>query len=99
MNGNFGISRKPFSPSNFPQGQSRHPGTLKGRTMADEWSGDLLARWRAGDQQAATEMFHRYANRLILLARSRLSPRLSHRVDPEDVVQSAYRSFFADTRD
>lgn len=28
------------------------------------------------------------------LVRARVSPRLSSRVDPEDVVQSAYRSFF-----
>ena len=30
--------------------------------------------------------------------RSRLSDKFAHRVDPEDVVQSAYRSFFDDTR-
>jgi RNA polymerase sigma factor (sigma-70 family) len=59
----------------------------------------LLARWRAGDQQAADELFRRYAARLIALARSRLSDKLAGRVDPEDIVQSAYRSFFADTRD
>jgi RNA polymerase sigma-70 factor (ECF subfamily) len=67
--------------------------------MQDDWSGDLLARWRAGDQQAAAEMFRRYADRLIALARSRLSSKLAARVDPEDVVQSAYRSFFSDARD
>jgi RNA polymerase sigma-70 factor (ECF subfamily) len=66
---------------------------------ADERSGDLLARWRNGDQQAADALFRRYADRLIALARSRLSAQLSHRVDPEDVVQSAYRSFFADVRE
>ena len=60
---------------------------------------DLVARWRGGDQQAATELFRRYAGRLIGLARSRLSAKVSLHVDPEDVVQSAYRSFFADTRD
>jgi RNA polymerase sigma-70 factor (ECF subfamily) len=60
---------------------------------------DLLARWRNGDQRAAEELFHCYADRLIALARSRLSARLAQRIDPEDVVQSAYRSFFADTRE
>ena len=59
----------------------------------------LMARWRDGDQQAAGELFHRYANRLIALARSRLSAKLSRRIDAEDVVQSAYRSFFGDARD
>src|SRR5262249_18756127 len=66
---------------------------------ADERSGDLLARWRQGDQQAAHELFQRYAARLVALARSRLSSKLSHRIEPEDVVQSAYRSFFGDARD
>jgi RNA polymerase sigma-70 factor (ECF subfamily) len=59
----------------------------------------LLARWQKGDQAAATELFQRYASRLVALARSQLSARLSHRVDPEDVVQSVYRSFFADSRE
>jgi RNA polymerase sigma factor (sigma-70 family) len=67
--------------------------------MTDHRSEDLLARWRAGDQQAATELFRRYADRLIALARSRLSAKLARRVDPEDVVHSAYRSFFADVRE
>ena len=58
----------------------------------------LLARWREGDQQAAAELFQRYAERLIALARQRLSTRLAVRVDPEDVVQSVYGSFFAGAR-
>ncbi|OAI53138.1 hypothetical protein AYO44_16270 [Planctomycetaceae bacterium SCGC AG-212-F19] len=61
--------------------------------------GDLLASWQGGDQQAATELFQRYAGRLVALVRNRLSPRLARRIDPEDVVQSAYRCFFAEARD
>jgi RNA polymerase sigma-70 factor (ECF subfamily) len=60
---------------------------------------NLLAKWRTGDARAADELFRRYANRLIAMARSRLSPKLARRLDPEDVVQSAYRSFFARARD
>jgi RNA polymerase sigma-70 factor, ECF subfamily len=45
------------------------------------------------------ELFRRYANGLIALARSRLSPKLARRLDPEDVVHSAYRSFFAAVRE
>jgi RNA polymerase sigma factor (sigma-70 family) len=67
--------------------------------MADEWSGHLVDRWREGDQQAAVELFRRYANALIALARGRLSGKLAHRIDPEDVVQSVYRSFFAEARE
>jgi RNA polymerase sigma factor (sigma-70 family) len=67
--------------------------------MADGESIQLLARWRGGDQQAAAELFQRYAERLIALARRRLSTRLATRIDPEDVVQSVYGSFFVGARD
>lgn len=60
---------------------------------------DLVGRWRAGDQDAAAELFHRYTARLIALARTRQPAGLAHRFDPEDVVQSAYRSFFLRARD
>jgi RNA polymerase sigma-70 factor (ECF subfamily) len=67
--------------------------------MAEDASINLVARWRGGDQLAAGELFHRYAAQLIALARTRLSAKLAPRIDPEDVVQSAYRSFFHGTRD
>jgi RNA polymerase sigma-70 factor (ECF subfamily) len=54
----------------------------------------LIERWRNGDQRAAEELVHRYAGRLLALVRSRLSTKLAGRVDPEDVLQSAFRSFF-----
>lgn len=59
-----------------------------------ETSINLLQRWRDGDENAATEIFERYVNRLCALARTRLSSRMKRRVEAEDVVQSAYRSFF-----
>jgi len=63
--------------------------------MTDVPSAELLARYRDHqDEAAAEELFHRYSGRLTALARSRLSRALAARVDPEDVVQSAYRSFF-----
>lgn len=37
--------------------------------------------------------FDRFSRRLIGLARVHLQGRLQHKVDPEDVVQSAYKSF------
>ncbi len=55
---------------------------------------ELLQRVREGDQFAAAELHQRYVDRLIRLARSRLTPKFGRRVDPEDVVQSACRSFF-----
>lgn len=66
--------------------------------MAEHDSQNLVARWRAGDELAATELFQRYASRLIALARSQLPAQLAQRVDAEDVVQSVYRSFFIDAK-
>jgi DNA-directed RNA polymerase specialized sigma24 family protein len=59
----------------------------------------LLERFRAGDESAAEAIFARYFGRLTLLARSRLSARLARRTDPEDIVQSVYRSFFVGARE
>lgn len=45
-------------------------------------------------EQAGRLVFERFTRRLIGLARSRLEPRLQNKVDPEDLVQSVYKSFF-----
>jgi RNA polymerase sigma factor (sigma-70 family) len=55
---------------------------------------DVMARLRNGDDQAATEVFQRYMNKLVALARRQFDAVLRRKVDPEDVVQSAYKSFF-----
>jgi RNA polymerase sigma-70 factor (ECF subfamily) len=60
----------------------------------DQSFANVMDRLRAGDGDAAAEVFHRFANRLIALARSRLDHLLRAKVDPEDVMQSVYRSFF-----
>lgn len=62
---------------------------------ADSESRKLIARCRLGDAQAERELYDRYLCRLLALVRSRLSKKLHRRLDPEDVVQSAYQSFFA----
>jgi len=64
-----------------------------------ESSAEILERFRQGDEQAAEQLFSRYVGRLTALARARLSPKLSARTDPEDVVLSAYRSFFVAARE
>ncbi len=65
----------------------------------ESWtSSELLANVRAGDEQAAEAIFQRYVQRLTLLARTRLSSRLASRTDPEDIVMSAWRSFFVAAR-
>src|SRR5262249_13803141 len=73
-------------------------GCWRDRAMADDSSGNLVEQWRHGDQQAAAAFLHPYASRLIALPRNRLPAKLSAPVDPEDVVQSVYRSFFARAR-
>jgi len=63
--------------------------------MADHQSfGDMIDQLRAGNEDAATLLFQQYAHRLIGLARLHLNDRLRQKVDPEDVVQSALKSFF-----
>ena len=55
---------------------------------------ELVARLRAGDEDAATAIFNRYVRRLVGLARTRLDPLTRQKVDPEDVANSALGSFF-----
>ena len=54
----------------------------------------FLDRLRHGDEDAAAEVFRRFAQRLIALARNQLDSWIRTRVEPEDVVQSVFRSFF-----
>jgi len=59
----------------------------------------LMNRLRSGEDGAAREVFARFASRLAGLARRHLDARLAVKVDPEDVVQSAYKSFFVRQRE
>jgi RNA polymerase sigma-70 factor (ECF subfamily) len=54
----------------------------------------LVTRLRSGDSDAARELFTYYADRLSGLAEQHLSRKLAGRVEPEDVVESALRTFF-----
>jgi RNA polymerase sigma factor (sigma-70 family) len=67
--------------------------------VSTETTAEIVKRYREGDGRAAEELFARYVDRLTRLARSHLSPKLAARTDPEDVVMSAYRSFFIGARD
>lgn len=60
---------------------------------------ELMDRLRSGEDEAARDVFARFATRLVGLARRHLDGRLAVKVDPEDVVQSAYKSFFIRQRD
>jgi RNA polymerase sigma-70 factor (ECF subfamily) len=61
--------------------------------MSDSFA-EFLTRLQSQHDDAARELFVRFANQLIALAQRHLGARLQHKVDPEDVVQSAYKSFF-----
>jgi RNA polymerase sigma-70 factor, ECF subfamily len=54
----------------------------------------LLFRLKGGQQDAATQLYWRYAQRLRALVRSRCSSQLSRRLEPDDIVQSVFRRFF-----
>ncbi len=54
----------------------------------------LLVRFQAGDGDAATALYTRYARQLLSLANRNAAEALGARVDPEDIVQSIFRTFF-----
>jgi RNA polymerase sigma-70 factor (ECF subfamily) len=54
----------------------------------------LMDRLRAGDQDAATQVYGRFVRQLIAMVGRQFHGAMRERVDVEDVVQSAYRSFF-----
>ncbi len=53
----------------------------------------------AAREAEARDLVDRYLARLTALASSRLSATLRRRLDPEDIVQSAFRSFFVGARE
>lgn len=54
----------------------------------------LMLRYRKGDQDAATELYVRYARKLQSLADNQVSRKLALHVDPDSIVQSVFRTFF-----
>lgn len=62
--------------------------------MADnEWD-RLIAGLREGNQQACMDFWNQYGMLLEGVAKKQLSDRLQRRLGPDDVVQSACRTFF-----
>src|SRR5262249_40644087 len=74
---------------------SRSPSVTRqrDRMQTDSFTA-LLNRFHSDEDAAARDVVNRYSRRLIALTRRQFEPRLAHRVDPEDVVQSAFKSFF-----
>jgi RNA polymerase sigma-70 factor (ECF subfamily) len=69
-------------------------GRRKARIGSTPSDHSLLRRFRAGQPDAATALYLRYADRLYNLAQSQCGCDLAARVDPEDIVQSVFRTFF-----
>src|SRR5262249_27641551 len=59
---------------------------------------ELVKMFRAGSAAAPPDLFDRYCERLMKLAKRRIGQRMTSRVDPEDVIQSAFRTFFVRVR-
>lgn len=60
---------------------------------------ELVARLRCGDDSGVELLFQQFTERLIQLARSRIASYYRNRVDPEDIVQSVFKSFLIRFRD
>jgi RNA polymerase sigma factor (sigma-70 family) len=54
----------------------------------------LLRLYRTGEQEAATQLYQRYVNRLRALVRAQCSNELARTLEPDDIVQSVFRRFF-----
>lgn len=61
------------------------------RTLSDK---SLLRRFRTGSEDAASELYGRYAERLDFIASRGLGSDMRSVVGSEDVVQSIFRTFF-----
>jgi RNA polymerase sigma-70 factor, ECF subfamily len=70
--------------------------SLSDRSLVSDQS--LVRRLQTGCNEAATQIYLRYARRLVALVRRRCSADLTARFDPDDVVQSVFRSFFQAAR-
>lgn len=68
--------------------------------MADDGSISVwIAQLKGGDANAAQPLWERYYHRLVGLARKKLGDMPRRATDEEDVVQSAFRSFFQRAND
>jgi tRNA A-37 threonylcarbamoyl transferase component Bud32 len=60
---------------------------------------ELIRRFKEDERAAAGALYDEYANRLLALTRTRLPALLARRLDPEDILQSVFRSFVVGLRE
>ena len=79
--------------------QEEHPSFSATCAALEEQSDrELLRQFRDGDEEAAAQLYERYARRLLRLSEGKHANDLSGRFDPDDIVQSVFRSFFRRAR-
>lgn len=59
----------------------------------------LCDRWRAGEEDAATEQYRRFVDRLLTVLSNNLATRFLRRIDPESVMISAFDSLLRRAKD
>ena len=75
----------------------RDPSTSQQFSNSDEEPNQdiiLLEKFRNGDEEAATSLFHRYVRRIAHVAQKQCATELQSRLDSDDVIQSVFRTFF-----
>jgi RNA polymerase sigma-70 factor (ECF subfamily) len=77
-----------MAPTEMPASQTN------GRSEPDASDASLLSVFRQGNQDAATELYIRYAKRLRALVKEQCSNGLARRLEEDDIVQSVFRTFF-----
>jgi len=65
-----------------------------GQAEPEASDASLLRVIRHGGQDAATQLYLRYANRLRALVKEQCSNGLARRLEEDDIVQSVFRTFF-----
>jgi len=66
-----------------------------GQSESETSDASLLSVFRRGDQDAATQLYLRYAKRLRALVKEQCSNELARRLEEDDIVQSVFRTFFS----
>ena len=78
---------------------AHQPGRNDGQPPAGGASDrSLIQQFQEGSQEAATDLYLRYANRVRALAQARCSTELAARLDADDIVQSVFRCLFQAAR-
>ena len=72
----------------------RQPAAIPMSPAASPTDNFLVGKYREGDQNAATQLYFRYARRLTALVKSRCSADLARVAGVEDIVQSVFKTLF-----